>query len=401
MARAEGAYELRVSAGVGTTCPATDLGPITLDQPGVFRQEEWSSSDCRSDRQETRGKPSDAYTFEVREESPGVREATSVTVIVTTATEGVWVWLLDDNDNNLVNQHTGQPASARGIPGGVEITARSLPAGTYTLEVTTTATASGGHGAYQLRVAREVPFGEEVEGPCSEEGESAWADADGSWTDEQDVHTVKELLVRVLFQIPAGRDPVRCTYADYNDFAQNPGLFNEGYAGGHAGWDVQTVNVARERTANVPFYSLTAGKVAYVVAPDGELRGGTVAVFDHQAQKTTYYLHARHVYVHEEQQVSVGQRLGIQGNNELDQTDRTVREHVHVEVHEGARLNPMGERQHRLIGTDSDTVLRWHAQLNYLCRESASSWLRRGGISCYDHELTEQNAPDGPSPPSP
>ena len=375
------------------SCPATDLRVIGTDRPGVFRQGEWRDDDCRSDRQQTSGSPSDAYTFDVSEGSP-------VTVTLTTASgDDAWVWLLDSNGNNLVNQDTGQPASARDVPGGVEVTAGRLPAGTYALEVTTTTDA---RGDYQLRMAVEEPFAAAVHDPCSSVNTSDWEDNVISpfWSDNPIVHDAKALLVKVLFQIPLGQDPVHCTIADYNDFGEPAPI----YIKGHAGWDVQTVNVAAAGTADVPFYSLTDGEVVYVDSvadPDPERKRqgrkplGAIGVY-HNVEDfdfTVYYFHARHVYVREGQRVSVDQRLGIQGD-----TGSPGKEHVHIEVHRGRNHNG---KKHPFTGAvnapnrgGSGTLLLWHQQLNYLCEASAGSWLRLDNESCPSLDVTDAPSPD-------
>ena len=392
---ATGSYELSVATGgsVNMTCPAINLGPIALNHPGVFRQGEWTSNDCRSDRRQTSGSPSDVYTFDAREGSP-------VTVTLTTASGGdAWVWLLDSNGNNLVNQDTGQPASARGVPGGVEVTADRLPTGTYTLEVTTI---GGGLGDYQLRLAVEERFDERVDDPCGETRQQSWVDtvAEVGWNDPSIVHRAKALLTRVLFQIALDQNVVHCTNADYNDFGEPADL--PGYRGGHAGWDVQTWNVGGPFTADVPFYSLTEGTVVYANGARG-----WVAVCDgpndcdgpdDQGWRTVYYLHARHVYVRQGQRVAVGQRLGIQGD-----TGSTGREHIHIEVHRGWQESDNPDKPAQYHGNlpgavqseGGGTLLLWHEQLNYLCRASASDWLHFGGNSC--PELTESNARNEPS----
>ena len=134
---------------------------------------------------------------------------------------------------------------------------------------------------------------------------------------------------------------------------------SDGYEGGHSGWDVQTKSVAGDdddATDEVPFYSLTNGTVVNInpdvrgsrwgtceeppnegwICPHIGAPWGTIAVYDEATGLTTVYLHARRIAVRRGQVVQVGDRLGIQGNIGLS-TDKSVDEHVHVEVRIGNR----------------------------------------------------------------
>lgn len=251
----------------------------------------------------------------------------------------------------------------------------------------------------------EVPFGGEVHEPCpNPDPQNRWHGGDllppGGYSplDTEKVHDAKKLVTRVLFRIPGNQDVVHCTNADYNDFGEPGPEYNKG----HAGWDVQTTSVAHGATANVPFYSLTDGEVVYVDSvadPDLERKRqgrrplGAIGVYDDTEDFTVYYLHARYVYVREDQRVSVGDRLGIQGD-----VGSTGKEHVHIEVHRGRDHNG---RKHPFTGAvnapnrgGSDTLLLWHEQLNYLCAASTDSPLRRDDEQCSPLDEIHAPSPD-------
>ena len=148
------------------------------------------------------------------------------------------------------------------------------------------------------------------------------------------------------------------TLHDYN----NHGCFSDwgipGYNGGHSGWDVQTVSVAKLASENEFFYSLTEGIVVKAGADDPEPDAfNTVAVFSSEDGSkengmTTSYLHARVTCVYLGQKVYVGTRLGIQGNvgvhkdpNDPDlplykDKEHSYREHVHIEIRKGCHSRP-------------------------------------------------------------
>lgn len=152
-----------------------------------------------------------------------------------------------------------------------------------------------------------------------------------------------------------------CINYDYNDYACHPENVR-GYRGGHSGWDAQTKNVATTSSENMPFYSLTTGRVIRVEEGDPDTLSVIAVHSDDDFNSdgiTTLYLHAREIFVEEDQEISVGDRLGIQGNaglwgladagerkvyldintNNKLTTDRerkeNYREHVHIEVREG------------------------------------------------------------------
>ena len=113
------------------------------------------------------------------------------------------------------------------------------------------------------------------------------------------------------------------------------------YQGGHSGWDVRTIK-AREGIenplpVNIAFYSLTNGIVILDGrrAEDntrGEIKFNTIAIYDEDAHKTTFYLHASDVHpsLVKGKEIKVGDPLGWQGD-----TGSRGAFHVHLEVQEG------------------------------------------------------------------
>ena len=158
------------------------------------------------------------------------------------------------------------------------------------------------------------------------------------------VAEMEEAILAVLF----GREPAQANYNDWGcptikspdrTCGDDYSAYNTsesatgGYAGGHSGWDAQTLSVVGNRpTRNEPFYSLTSGQVIFVgngslASEEDEHR--VIAVWD--GNRTTRYLHARESCVEAGQSVAVGQPLGIQGNSGLS-SRANDREHVHVEL---------------------------------------------------------------------
>ena len=147
----------------------------------------------------------------------------------------------------------------------------------------------------------------------------------------------KDELVKHLFNdLRKDRNNIKYhpsdTNHDYNDYGCNRSTINEEtgiqlYNGGHAGWDAQTMDVVHDKTKNVTFYSLTAGKVIRVREIDDAL-GYVLAIYD--GEMTTLYLHARDIWVSDNDTVKVGDPLGIQGA-----TGNAFGVHVHIEVVKG------------------------------------------------------------------
>ena len=144
-------------------------------------------------------------------------------------------------------------------------------------------------------------------------------------------------MARILF----GGKPVYYGFERYGELQSGSqsgsnGSCN-GYDGGHSGWHAQTRSVAKKKTDNEPFFSLSAG---FVISTDASFVSfGHIAVYNAVADITTLYLHAREINVDVGQWVNVGTRLGIQGNTGLSD-DPTENEHVHIEVRDGRKLQP-------------------------------------------------------------
>ena len=148
-------------------------------------------------------------------------------------------------------------------------------------------------------------------------------------------------ILEVLFGLEKGTAKDQTNY-DYNYYGCNPETLlpngDRAYDGSHAGWDVQT----QDKSKNRKFYSLTNG----IVIMDGlgnkrpgdidtydERTFNTVAVYDPDNNRTTFYLHAS--------EISPKIIKGIEINNENrslgKQGDTGVRGsvHVHLEVQRG------------------------------------------------------------------
>lgn len=348
--------------------------------PGIFqpstsdRDVSLSPSDCRDPYDSA--DYADIYSFELDAKSDVIIDLESTAFIP-------FVRLLDDRGAEIERDNDGGEQRD-----GIARIDGTLSSGVYHI-VATDFSWGRGEGSYELRINASKRFDDSVDGPCPE------PDSNNQWTggleghqlspDSPAVHDVKKLIARVLFLIRSDLNVVHCVDADYNDF----GEYGPSYKGGHAGWDVQTTNVGEGATANVPFYSLTAGKVVY--PPDSSLRtpyGAWGAIGVDDGENTVYYLHARHIYVYEGQQVEVGEPLGIQGD-----TGVSGAEHVHIEVHRNQERPPHnfdGAVNARWRG-GTNSLLLWHEQLNYLCKESADSWLRLNSERC--PPLDETNAP--------
>lgn len=167
------------------------------------------------------------------------------------------------------------------------------------------------------------------------------------WVEQPSIVEMEAALLAVLF----GGEPAQANYndwgcpfnpstdrtcvGDYREFSTSESA-KSGYAGGHSGWDAQTLSVVGDKpTRNEPFYSLTTGRVIFVgngSSATAEDKHRVIAVWD--GNRTTRYLHARESCVETGQSVAVGQPLGIQGNSGLS-SRANDREHVHVELQPG------------------------------------------------------------------
>ena len=174
-----------------------------------------------------------------------------------------------------------------------------------------------------------------------------WSVDDRGPVRQPTVAEMEEAILAVLF----GGEPAQANYNDWGcptikssdrTCGDDYSAYNTsesatgGYAGGHSGWDAQTLSVVGNRpTRNEPFYSLTSGQVIFVgngssASEEDEHRA--IAVWD--GNRTTRYLHARESCVEAGQSIAVGQPLGIQGNSGLS-SRANDREHVHVELQTG------------------------------------------------------------------
>ncbi len=140
-----------------------------------------------------------------------------------------------------------------------------------------------------------------------------------------------------LFDIPLDQiDSALGAYYTYNLWGSKPAEYYtetecNGYKGGHSGIDMQTKDVAGDKTADRKFYAVSAGTVIAA----GSDKYNTIAVYDVEQDITTLYLHAREVNVGLHNTVVVGTLLGIQGDTAFPGS-----EHVHIEVREGRKTGP-------------------------------------------------------------
>ena len=168
------------------------------------------------------------------------------------------------------------------------------------------------------------------------------------------VAEMEEAILAVLF----GGEPAQANYNDWGcptikspdrscDDDDEYLRFNTsrfatgGYAGGHSGWDAQTLSVVGNRpTRNEPFYSLTNGEVIFVGSESGGTAGDhlrLIAVWtgDASSGHITRYLHSRSICadIQVGDAVVIGQQLGIQGNSGVPgAVNEWDAEHVHVEM---------------------------------------------------------------------
>jgi murein DD-endopeptidase MepM/ murein hydrolase activator NlpD len=156
-------------------------------------------------------------------------------------------------------------------------------------------------------------------------------------------------IASLLFGIALGdidKPHIGANY-DYNHFGEDPEPENtcDGYAGGHAGTDMQTKDVEGVATADRQVFSMTGGEVVGVDVANGRVFiKATVAMLrerELEARKTETvqlgYFHLRQIFVKPGDTTAPGKPLGIQGNLGLGlaTSDTTTREHVHVEVRAG------------------------------------------------------------------
>ena len=160
--------------------------------------------------------------------------------------------------------------------------------------------------------------------------------------EEESIAMQLEIVVK-LFQITKDEviNKIDHRYNYYGDSCRYPlGKKKCVYKGGHAGWDVRTRKeweIREPLPVDQAFYSLTKG----VVILDGkkgedntggETKFNTIAIYDEDSDKTTFYLHASdvHLSIKKGVEVEVGDPLGNQGD-----TGSPGAFHVHLEVQEG------------------------------------------------------------------
>ena len=139
-----------------------------------------------------------------------------------------------------------------------------------------------------------------------------------------------------LFDIPLNQiDSASGANYKYNLWGSKPAEYYtetecNGYKGGHSGIDMQTKDVAGDKTADRKFYAVSAGTVIAA----GSDKYNTIAIYDEEQDITTLYLHAREVNIALESTVVVGTLLGVQGDT------AAPAEHVHIEVRKGYHTGP-------------------------------------------------------------
>jgi murein DD-endopeptidase MepM/ murein hydrolase activator NlpD len=140
----------------------------------------------------------------------------------------------------------------------------------------------------------------------------------------------RRIIASHLFDIPLAQiDGSNGANYGYNPWKNIPSS-DCGYRGGHTGIDIQTKDVAGNKTATRKFYAVSEGKV---ITAGGD-RLNTIAIYDASRNITTIYLHARSVFVSKGNDIDVGEELGIQGDK-----GSPGAEHVHIEVRSGKKSN--------------------------------------------------------------
>lgn len=170
--------------------------------------------------------------------------------------------------------------------------------------------------------------------------------------------SARQEIVRILFGFKNLNDAKDCAKYAYHDYGSN--LFHKN---GHAGWDAKTTNA---NSKNIPFYSLTNGRVVDPPTFSDDSSPNPIAVDD--GSKIILYYHASHRYVKFNDTVHIGQPIGVQGCVGL-----CSGAHVHIEVQsrpsrDGLPQNCGYKRCHRQGIT--------HDPLDYLTRYlHARQWL--------------------------
>lgn len=163
-----------------------------------------------------------------------------------------------------------------------------------------------------------------------------------------------------------------------------------GYAGGHSGWDAQTISVAPPdmEAPDEPFYSLTNGEVIFVgdgTKKTSEDATRLIAVWTGDGGNgfVTRYLHAHSTCANLKvgDRVAIGQQLGIQGNAGVPgAVNKWDAEHVHVEMQNrrshlygyGAQSTNTARRTSDPVPTLYSQIANWRGDFK-ICRSSQDS----------------------------
>lgn len=149
---------------------------------------------------------------------------------------------------------------------------------------------------------------------------SSWSTVNAASTDDD--CTAAKAMAADLFLIDATKinDSSEGANSCYNFFS----------LGSHAGIDLQTQDVAGDKTADRKFYALEDGEVVFTGGKYGD-----IAIYNDNKKTVVSYLHARKINPDLKvgiSRVKKGDYLGVQGNVMPTSTDTTSNEHVHVEV---------------------------------------------------------------------
>ena len=162
-------------------------------------------------------------------------------------------------------------------------------------------------------------------------------------TDSSNRVDVQKQIASLLFNIPLADIDKAIVGANYiyNNFGVGAEAETTctGYAGGHAGVDIQTKDVARTATADRNVYSLTNGEVLEIEPGSGFVFiKATINVNGTNEDVKIGYLHLRSISVAKGDPVTKGQKIGVQGNKGIKNiaiNDTNTDEHVHVEIRAG------------------------------------------------------------------
>ena len=174
----------------------------------------------------------------------------------------------------------------------------------------------------------------------------------------------RDAITAALFKLPEATIDTT-TFHDYNGYGCNTDWEIYDYKG-HAGLDVQT----QKRTKYEMFYSLTDGIVT--IAGFSDKNGNreedddekntwkTIGIYDPDAMKTTFYLHASWVHPDIKKAfkngtpVKHGDPLGTEGDS-----GSFGRIHVHLEVHKGESMSPVKGKTEGKTEDPIDYLYKW------------------------------------------